>query len=247
MTSYSALSYFYDELNADCPYGEYADFIDKMLGGSKNSPEILDCGCGTGNISIALSEKGYKLTAFDISEDALSVAEKKSREKGLHIRFVRADMRSFTVGSGFDALISTFDSLNYLLLKKELSGFFASAGACLKKGGLLIFDVNTAYRYEKVYADNCYILESENAFLSWQNFYNITSKRCKFYLSLFSLKKKGLWERYDEEHTQKYHSTADLKKLAENAGFELCSLYGNPDLSPLAKDSEKAYFVLRKL
>ncbi len=245
MTSYSALSYFYDELNADCPYGEYADFINKTLGGDCQS--VLDCGCGTGNIALALAKSGHKLTAFDISEDALSVAEKKAREDGVHIRFVRADMRSFCVGGDFDAVISTFDSVNYLLYDKELSGFFASAFSCLKKGGVLLFDVNTLYRYENVYSDNCYVLESENAFLSWQNSYNGTSKRCKFFLSLFFVKKNGLWERCDEEHTQKFHSTQKLERLAKEAGFEICGIYGGTDFSPLNKTSEKAYFVLRKL
>ncbi len=247
MTSYSALSYFYDELNAGCPYGEYADFISAVLGGNKTSPKVLDCGCGTGNISLALAKKGYSVTAFDISEDALSVADKKVREEGQAVCFVRADMRAFAVEKDFDAVISTFDSVNYLLYDRELSGFFNSSHACLKKGGVLIFDVNTLYRYENVYADNCYALESENAFLSWQNLYNGTSKRCKFFLSLFSVKKNGLWERYDEEHTQKYHSIKKLESLAKDAGFEISGIYGDTDFSPLEKTSEKAYFVLRKL
>ena len=244
MTSYSALSYYYDELNSDCPYGEYADFIDGVLGGPCT---VLDCGCGTGNISLALAKKGYRLTAFDISDDALSVAENKARECTEQICFLRADMRGFTVGGGYDAVISTFDSVNYLLYDRELCGFFASANACLKKGGVLIFDVNTAYRYENIYADNCYVLESKRAFLSWQNYYNGTSKRCKFYLSLFTEDKNGLWERSDEEHTQKYHDIKKLTSLASSEGFEVVGIYGDTDSSALSKTSEKAYFVLRKL
>lgn len=243
MTSYSALSYFYDELNEGCPYGEYADFISKSLCGK----DILDCGCGTGNISLALAKKGYKVTAFDICDDALCVAEKKAREEGEQIRFLRADMRSFALKDGFDAVISTFDSVNYLLYDRELAGFFTSAYNCLKKGGVLVFDVNTLYRYESVYAENAYVSESENAFLSWQNFYNGTSKRCKFFLALFSLKKNGLWERCDEEHTQKYHDLKKLEKLAKKTGFEVSGVYGDTDFSPLTKTSEKAYFVLRKI
>lgn len=242
MTSYSALSYYYDELNDGCPYGEYAELISKVItaGGS-----VLDCGCGTGNISLALSKTGYAVTAFDISEDALSVADEKANKAGEDIRFLKADMRRFYLGT-FDAVVSTFDSVNYLLYDKDLSGFFDSAHASLKDGGTLVFDVNTRYRYERVYADNCYALESENAFLSWQNFYNETSKRCKFYLSLFTAKKNGLWERSDEEHTQKYHDLKKLERLAANAGFETVAVYGSTDLSPLTGVSEKAYFVMRK-
>lgn len=243
MTSYSALSYYYDELNEDCPYGEYAEFLSKALTCGK---AILDCGCGTGNISLELSKKGYDVTAFDISSDALCVAEKKARETGEAIRFLRADMRRFSATSGFDGVISTFDSVNYLLYEKDLTGFFESAYGALKEGGLLVFDVNTAYRYENVYADNSYVLESENAFLSWQNFYNETSKRCKFYLSLFTAKKNGLWERCDEEHTQKYHDLKKLERLAGLAGFETVASYGHTDFSQITETSEKAYFIMRK-
>ena len=248
MKQYSTLSYYYDELNKDCPYDKYVDFICKnALNHGIKEGRLLDCGCGTGNISVLLAKKGYDLTAFDVSDDALCVAEQNARNNSVKIRFLRADMRSFKMSEEYDMAISTFDSVNYLTLKSELRSFFDCAVSSLKKGGIMIFDVNTSYRYESVYADNCYVLESDRAFLTWQNFYNEKSKRCKFYLTLFELKKSGVWERFDEEHTQKYHSSQTLEDIITEAGFELCGVYGDYDMGPLTSDCEKAYYVLKKL
>ena len=78
------------------------------------APSILDIGTGSGciAITIALRLQGARLTAADVSADALQVAEANARALGVadRIRFVQADMldEGFTgaVGGPFELVIS---------------------------------------------------------------------------------------------------------------------------------------------
>lgn len=55
---------------------------------------LLEAGCGTGRVTLALAERGYmRLTAFDFADELLAQARHLAREKILHrrIRFRHAD------------------------------------------------------------------------------------------------------------------------------------------------------------
>lgn len=74
--------------------------------------KALDMACGTGNYSLFLAKKGFKVTGVDISENALAIAKAKSRKAKLKIRLLLADVFSLSL-----ALHDTFDFiLDYSLL-----------------------------------------------------------------------------------------------------------------------------------
>jgi len=66
---------------------------------------ILDAGCGTGQISLALAEMGYAVCGFDVSREMLLIARAKRRpERQAH--YVVADVRSLPLhGNRFDAVV----------------------------------------------------------------------------------------------------------------------------------------------
>lgn len=248
MNDYSVIARYYDELNCDCPYSEYSDFIWEAFEkyGDVSKKKLCDYGCGTGALTALLAQRGFEVTAFDISEEELSVAENRVRNMGLSARFLLSDLRRFDGNASYNIGVCTMDCVNYLVLDRDVEAFFESVKKTLSDGGIFIFDVNTLYRFEKVYGDNAYVLESENAFLGWQNEYNPKSKRCRFYLTLFTENADGSYTRNEEVHTEKYHSVKKLLKLIEKQGLETVGVFGNTDFSPLTEESEKAYFVLRK-
>ena len=74
---YGDFAYFYDKLMYDLDYEKIYKFIRELLG--KKSLEanlILEMACGTGGLTEKLV-KDYKVHAFDLSEDMLSVCENK--------------------------------------------------------------------------------------------------------------------------------------------------------------------------
>lgn len=53
---------------------------------------VLDIGTGSGCIAITLALNGYKLTAVDVSDDALSYARRNAARLGADVQFVKADI-----------------------------------------------------------------------------------------------------------------------------------------------------------
>ena len=71
-----------------------------------NKINILDLGCGSGCISVALSkETNSTVTAIDISEEALNVAKSNAKENDVNINFIKNDMLD-NINEKFDVIIS---------------------------------------------------------------------------------------------------------------------------------------------
>lgn len=66
------------------------------------SGRALDLGTGPGTQAIALAERGYRVTATDISETAIKKARTKRSEKGLDVAFLRDDILESQLDKEFD-------------------------------------------------------------------------------------------------------------------------------------------------
>ncbi len=80
------------------------DFIEKELNYDK-SLKILDVGCGIGRHAIELTQRGYRVTGIDLSENMLSKAHEKAKKQNLFIDFQQHDARNLPFNAEFDVAI----------------------------------------------------------------------------------------------------------------------------------------------
>ena len=92
----------------------------------------LDLACGTGRNALYLAEKGYDVTAVDISPRAIQLAETMAREKGLKISWLVADLDNYDPPGQFDLIIISFFYINRNRVPQIIKA--------LKKGGILLYE-----------------------------------------------------------------------------------------------------------
>ncbi|MCL1792376.1 MAG: class I SAM-dependent methyltransferase [Oscillospiraceae bacterium] len=217
---FGVIAKYYDALNIDADYKKVADYIEGVFSLYQKKPEsILDLACGTGNLAIELSNRGYDMTGLDLSAEMLAAAAaKKNAGKVL---WTNQDMVSFELYGTVDAALCCFDSLNYVADPGDVKKCFALARNYLNPGGLFVFDVNSKYKFESVYANNSFILEDakKKVFCIWQNRYRKKDGSCDFYITLFAKQPNGGYMRHEEAQREKYHSPEFLERALLDAGF----------------------------
>jgi 2-polyprenyl-3-methyl-5-hydroxy-6-metoxy-1,4-benzoquinol methylase len=106
----------------------------------KSGSDVIDLACGAGRHSILFAEKGFSVTAVDLSAHLLNVAKRRAIEQGLKINFVNADLRYFCIASKFDLVMNLFTSFGYFESDEENFSLFSTAFELLKNNGNFVLD-----------------------------------------------------------------------------------------------------------
>lgn len=246
---YFSIAGVYDKLNKEINYTAWADFFEGCFERySQKKPEIvLDLACGTGRMTREMAGRGYDMIGVDGSVDMLSQAYSRGAEG---ILYLCQDMRELELYGTVGATLCCLDSLNYLVEDGELERVFSLVHNYSDPDALFLFDMNSKYKFENIYADNSYILEDENEdggqiFCGWQNFYDSDTNICSFYLSVFEEQKNGGYTRADEEQYERCYELDFVKRALENNGFELLEVFSSVGFDKVEDDSERLYFVAR--
>lgn len=100
-----------------------------------DSGKALDLGTGPGTQAMALAERGFEVTATDISITAVRKAASIAAEKGLAIDFRQDDILDSTLSVQFD-LVFDRGCLNVLAAQKR-PDYLAAMERLIKPGGFL--------------------------------------------------------------------------------------------------------------
>ncbi len=142
--NYGRLAEVYDAIMGD-PEGveRYAEMLDKYLHGRK----VLDLACGTGDLTLALHKKGYRMTGLDLSQPMLDITAAKFHPDS--IRLFCLDMLNFNLGETFDSIICANDSVNYCDSLQQYEALFYGVNCHLTLGGTFFFDVHMESRLKE--------------------------------------------------------------------------------------------------
>ena len=74
----------------------------------RDAPVVLDVGTGTGAIALALADEhpGARVTAVDVSPDALALARENAARTGLAVELLRHDLTTGLPGGPYDLVVS---------------------------------------------------------------------------------------------------------------------------------------------
>lgn len=110
---------------------------------------LLDLCCGSGRVTQALVERGFRVTGVDASEPMLRLA----RRHAPSAEFVLADMCTLALASTYDAVVSTFNALAHALTFSHLQRVLGNAHAALSPGGVIVFDLSMHEQYQRRWHD----------------------------------------------------------------------------------------------
>jgi ubiquinone/menaquinone biosynthesis C-methylase UbiE len=247
MESYSYLAEYYDMLMDDVDYEGWCSFIEEISSTYELHPHnILDTACGTGNITIPMSHKGYNLWGVDISEEMLTIAENKARNKKLNIKFVKQNMTDLELNKSFDTVLCMCDGVNYIVEEEALFKYFNIVYNMLNRKGLFIFDISSIYKLSNILGNNTLFQEKDNYCYVWENSYfedeNILEMRLNFFIP-----QQDMYKRMEEYHVQKAYSEEYLIKLLADTGFKNIKTFGDMTLERPNCSSERIFFSAQKL
>ena len=101
---------------------------------------VVDLACGTGHHSLRLAQRGYRVTALDLSARSIEFLGREAARRGLYVEALVGDIRAFRLPRAADAAICMQDSQGHLLTNQALLAHLRAVHANLRPGGLFVFD-----------------------------------------------------------------------------------------------------------
>lgn len=247
MKSYKELAKVYDLFMQETPYSTWVEYIESIFKKYNLSPNlILELGCGTGNITSLMQDKGYDMIGVDISEDMLAEAKEKAQQKKQDILFLNQDMCEFELFGTVDSCICICDSLNYILEIEDILKTFKLVNNYLNPKGLFIFDLNTEYKFKNILSDNSFSATENNAAYIWENYYYEDEMINEYYTNIFIKDNNGQYSRHEEYHYQKAYKKETIIELLKKAGLEILGIYDSFSFNKPKHDSERIIFIAQE-
>ena len=251
---YDVFAYFYDELMSDLPYDKWADTAALILEkhGIKTG-RVIDLGCGTGEITMRLFDKGYEMTGIDLSSEMLTIAADKKYENEMDdIMYVCQDMTDISLPFKADAFVCLGDGMNYLTDEDTFTSALKSVKENISDNGVFVFDLKTYKLYSEQYADNEFSEEHDDVLLNWVNHFDKETGINTYNISLEYEDEDG-YQKSDEIHEQKAYSTDVVHTMAEQAGLKIVEIIPERDKSDISEaaaceteNADRLYYVLAK-
>jgi SAM-dependent methyltransferase len=223
--AYEAIAPVYDDFTAHHDYELWlGNLLPELRRHGLSGRRLLDVGCGTGKSFLPILERGWDVTACDISPSMLELAREKT---GGAARLAVADMRELPVFGEFDLVWALDDAVNYLLSADELGDALSGMQANLAPGGLLMFDVNTLCAYRSFFAE-VQRVERGGRRLVWRG--QGSAETAPGSISEARFEVEGVGDAVGVEthvHRQRHFPEAEVLELIGAAGLECLEVFGH--------------------
>ncbi len=241
MALYEKIAEFYEEI---FPLKQTRlDFIDCFL---ENSSRILDIGCATGELALALAKKGHQVKGIDLDEKMIELAREKTKRLGLNTGFFIKDMakiREDFSPASFDAVLCFGNTLVHLENPGKIKEVFIGIHKVLTSGGILMVQV---VNYDRILSGGIKelpLLETKNFIFRREYRYDETG-HCIQFLTHLTIKKNG--EAIKSSETLYPLTFQELKDALDHAGFSKLQFFGSESKLPYDKTSPALVAIAEK-
>ena len=217
---------------------------------------VLELGCGTGRITMALADAGKRITGLDLSERMLERAVKKRAALNVDARervhLVQGDMTRFDLGETFRLVIIPFRPFQHLLEVQQQVDCLDCVRKHLTPGGRLILDVfqtDAERMHDPVHMREQLVTEYKT---TDGRQVRITERVAAFHRAeqrndvemIFSIAHRdGRQERLVFAWPLRYFFRYEIEHLLARCGFQVAAEYGNFDRTPMVDNSPEMIFV----
>jgi len=110
--------------------------------GLNGTGQLLDLGCGTGQVLLPLASDFEEMVGIDIEPDMLVEAKKEAKKRGIrNVRWMQGKAEELISKAGTFKLITAATSLHWMDQPKVLSDAYA---VCEKNGGIALIQNPTS-------------------------------------------------------------------------------------------------------
>ncbi len=253
----------------DFPYDDWADIYDAVYAeldhdvdfyveqATASGGPVLELGCGTGRIALAIAEAGVDVVGIDISPRMIEVARGKAAERRLTERciFQSGDMADIQLADRFPLIVLPFRSFQSMLTVEEQRQALASVRAHLAPGGVLAMDTfNPDVRHladDNASATPLHLMDVGRAdggtIVVWgQNGWNPVEQVNDVRVIIEEVSDEGVVERrLFRDFEQRYTFRYEMEHLLELCGFSVEAVYGDFDGGPITEDTEDFVWIAR--
>jgi SAM-dependent methyltransferase len=217
---------------------------------------VLELGCGTGRIGLAIAEAGIDVLGIDVSPRMVEVARRKARAAGLGERavFDTGDMADLRLDRTFGMVAMPFRSFQSMLTVEEQRMALGNVAHHLAPGGLLVFDTfnpDVASLADSDDAVPFHVRDVEQPdggmIVVWgQNGWDGVSQVNHARLIIEELDANGaMRRRLYSDFEQRYTFRYEMEHLLELAGFQVEALYGDFEGGPVTEDCDDLVWIAR--
>ncbi len=228
LDAYQRMAPFYDGFTAANNYERWLACIEGLaLAHGIEGRRVLDVGCGTGKSFMPLLERGWEITACDLSPAMVQIARQRL-PAGSAARVLVADMRDLPDLGEFDLVTCMDDAIDYLLEPDDLIAAFRNVARLLAPTGVYAFDTNSLGAYQAGMSRE-FAREDTEAFYVWRGLgpsdfppEGLASAR----IEVFARTGHHEWTRSSSQHVQRHHSIATVETALEQAGLRCTQVLG---------------------
>ena len=200
---------------------------------------ILDAGCGTGLLAVALAKVGHTVVGVDPAAAMLQVAQ--NRPDGHLVRWHQATLQAFHSDKPFDLIIMVGHAFQVFLTDEAIRAAFTAAARLLGPAGCFVFESRNPAaraweRWTQERTTETAVSPDGQPFTMYHQFLDKTGEIIRF-ASVFQLPAEP--EPIYTETRLRFAPLATIERLAAGAGLVLRDRYGDWDRSPLLADSRE--------